>query len=247
MQPLVSIIMPSYNSAKTIAQSIESVLLQSYSNWELLITDDLSSDETLSIIKEYMNKDTRIRLFVNEKNLGAGGSRNRSIKVANGKYIAFLDSDDIWLDNKLSVQIEHMCKYNVALSYTWYQKFSSEGDGGYVQPKLTVTYQQLLYSNIIGCLTAVYDAEILGKRYMPLIRKRQDMGLWLSILKDIDMALGIPQVLAKYRVDSGMTRNKITILKWQWAFYREVLGLNLLQAFKCFVIYAYKGVVKYQI
>ncbi|MFK3977021.1 glycosyltransferase family 2 protein [Shewanella vesiculosa] len=247
MQPLVSIIMPSYNAEKTIAQSIESVLQQSYTKWELLITDDKSSDNTINIINEYVAKDTRIQLFKNEKNLGAGGSRNRSIKESNGKYIAFLDSDDLWLDNKLSIQIDYMQTNNTALSYTWYQKFSDDGDGGFVNPKLTVTYQQLLCSNIIGCLTAVYDVDILGKRYMPLIRKRQDMGLWLDILKDVETAYGIPEVLAKYRVDSGMTQNKFNILKWQWNFYREVVGLNILQTIRCFVVYAYKGFVKNRI
>ena len=247
MQPLVSIIMPSYNSEKTIALSIESVLKQTYINWELIITDDKSTDETIAIIDEYVKKYKRIYLFKNDKNIGAGGSRNRSIIEAKGKYIAFLDSDDLWLNNKLSIQVDYMLRNNVALSYTWYQKFSDECDGGLVQPKLTVTYKQLLYSNIIGCLTAVYDAEMLGKRYMPLIRKRQDMGLWLNILSDIDMAVGIPQVLAKYRVDSGMTQNKFNILRWQWAFYRDVIGLNFLQCIKCFVIYAYKGFLKSRI
>lgn len=239
--------MPSYNAEKTIAQSIESVLQQSYTNWELLITDDKSSDTTINIINKYVAKDARIQLFTNEQNLGAGGSRNRSIKESKGRYIAFLDSDDLWLDNKLSIQIDYMQKNNVELSYTWYQKFGDDGDSGFVKPKLTVTYQQLLCSNIIGCLTAVYDVKLLGKRYMPLIRKRQDMGLWLNILKDVEKAVGIPQVLAKYRIDSGMTQNKFTILKWQWLFYRDVVGLNFLQSIRCFVVYAYKGFVKNRI
>ncbi|WP_335920953.1 glycosyltransferase family 2 protein [Shewanella algae] len=246
MQPLVSIIMPSYNAEKTIAQSIESVLQQSYTNWELLITDDNSSDNTVSILNEYVAKNSRIKLFKNAQNLGAGGSRNRSIKEAKGRYIAFLDSDDLWLEHKLAVQIDYMQKNNTALSYTWYRKFGDEGNGGFVKPKLTVTYQQLLYSNIIGCLTAVYDTELLGKRYMPLIRKRQDMGLWLNILKDVDMAHGIPEILAKYRVDSGMTQNKLNILKWQWNFYREVVGLGVLKSFQYFIGYAVKGFIKYK-
>ncbi|RTR32539.1 glycosyltransferase family 2 protein [Shewanella atlantica] len=246
MESLVSIIMPSYNSAKTIAQSIDSVLAQKYRNWELLITDDKSSDDTLAIINKYRNKDKRIRLFENEINLGAGGSRNRSIKEAGGKYIAFLDSDDLWLADKLSIQIGYMQKNNVALSYTWYQKFGNHGDGGFVEPRLTVTYQQILYSNIIGCLTAVYDAELLGKRFMPLIRKRQDMGLWLDILKDIDMAKGVPQVLAKYRIDSGMTQNKIKVLKWQWLFYREVAELSVVSSLRYFIVYTVLGFLKYK-
>jgi teichuronic acid biosynthesis glycosyltransferase TuaG len=245
MQPLVSIIMPSYNSEKTIAQSIESVLKQSYTNWELLITDDKSCDRTVAIINEYLEKDIRINLFKNEINLGAGGSRNRSIKESKGRYIAFLDSDDLWVANKLSIQIDYMQKNDIALSYTWYQKFGDKGDGGFVKPQLTVTYQQLLYSNIIGCLTAVYDTEFLGKRYMPSIRKRQDMGLWLNILKDIDKAVGIPLVLAKYRVDSGMTQNKFNVLKWQWLFYRKVVGLSFIRTVIIFFLYIVKGFAKY--
>ncbi|WP_119968796.1 glycosyltransferase family 2 protein [Shewanella japonica] len=246
MQPLVSIIMPSYNSSETISESIDSVLGQSYSNWELLITDDKSQDDTVNIIKQYAYKDDRIRLFENEENLGAGGSRNRSISSAQGKFIAFLDSDDLWYNNKLEVQISFMLKNDVALSYTWYQKFDTNGDGGLVKPRLTVTYQQLLYSNVIGCLTAIYDAEKLGKRYMPLIRKRQDMGLWLNILKDIDFAHAVPQVLARYRVDSGMTQNKFKILKWQWLFYREVVNLNIIASIFYFTVYAFKGFLKHR-
>jgi teichuronic acid biosynthesis glycosyltransferase TuaG len=242
----VSIIMPSYNAEKTIVQSIQSVLQQNYSNWELLITDDKSTDNTVKIINQFVAKDTRIKLFENEQNLGAGGSRNRSIKESKGRYIAFLDSDDLWLDNKLAIQIDYMQKNDIALSYTWYQKFGDKGDGGFVKPQLTVTYQQLLYSNVIGCLTAVYDTELLGKRYMPLIRKRQDMGLWLDILKDVDMAHGIPDVLAKYRVDSGMTQNKFNVLKWQWRFYRDVVGLTTFKSLPYFIGYAVKGFIKYK-
>jgi teichuronic acid biosynthesis glycosyltransferase TuaG len=239
--------MPSYNSSKTITQSINSILSQTYTNWELLITDDKSTDDSIDIISRYAAKDQRIKFFQNDENLGAGGSRNRSIKEAFGRYIAFLDSDDLWYSKKLEVQINFMLANNVSLSYTWYQKFSDEGDGGVVKPQLVVSYQDLLYSNVIGCLTAIYDVEKLGKRYMPLIRKRQDMGLWLDILKDIDFAKAVPQILAKYRVDSGMSQNKLSILKWQWAFYRNVVGLNLFQTIKCFGIYAYKGFIKSRI
>lgn len=242
----MSVIMPSYNAEKTIAHSIDSVLTQSYTNWELLITDDKSSDNTVTIINDYVAKDSRIKLFKNDQNLGAGGSRNRSIKESKGRYIAFLDSDDLWLEHKLVVQIDYMQKNNIALSYSWYQKFGDEGDGGVVKPKLTITYQQLLYSNIIGCLTAVYDTELLGKRYMPLIRKRQDMGLWLNILKDVDMAYGVPEILAKYRVDSGMTQNKFKILKWQWNFYREVVQLSVIKTLFYFVFYCFSGLVKHK-
>ncbi|WP_198780489.1 glycosyltransferase family 2 protein [Shewanella putrefaciens] len=244
-KPLVSIIMPSYNSSKTIAESIESVLAQTYHNWELLITDDVSVDDTKNIVRSYCEIDNRIKLFELDKNSGAGVSRNNSIRYSKGEYIAFLDSDDLWLPNKLSIQIEFMENNNVLLSYSAYQKFSAVGNSGIVTPPNSVNYSQLLTGNVIGCLTAIYNAKVLGKRYMPLIRKRQDMGLWLSILKDVDKAFGMPNVLAKYRVDTGMTQNKFNILKWQWVFYREVVGLSFFDSSKCFFFYFFKGVVKY--
>lgn len=246
-QPLVSIIMPSYNSAKTIAESIESVIAQTYQNWELLITDDVSVDNTKDIVRSYCANDNRIKLFELNRNSGAGASRNNSIENSKGDYIAFLDSDDLWFQDKLSTQIVFMKLNNILLSYSAYQKFSSEGDGGVIIPPSSVTYEQLLTGNVIGCLTAVYNAKILGKRYMPLIRKRQDMGLWLNILRDVDKAYGINEVLAKYRVDTGMTQNKFNILKWQWIFYREVVGLNFLKTARCFILYAYKGFLKNRI
>lgn len=246
-QPLVSIIMPSYNSAKTIVESIESVISQTYENWELLITDDVSVDHTRDIVRTYCEKDDRIKLFELDKNSGAGASRNKSIENSKGDYIAFLDSDDLWLSDKLLTQIGFMEVNNVLLSYSAYQKFDANGDGGVISPPSSVTYNQLLTGNIIGCLTAIYNAKVLGKRYMPLIRKRQDMGLWLNILKDIDKAFGVENVLAKYRVDTGMTQNKLKILKWQWAFYREVVGLSFFKTIKCFILYAYKGFLKSKI
>ncbi len=246
MQPLVSIVMPSYNSEKTISSSIDSVISQTYSNWELLITDDNSTDGTLNVIAEYAKKDNRVKFFRNVENVGAGASRNKSINESSGRFVAFLDADDLWLPNKLSKQVEFMLLNDVSLSYSWYQKFSIQGDGGVVKSRLEVNYQQLLYSNVIGCLTAMYDAEVLGKRYMPTIRKRQDMGLWLDILKDVKQAKAIPEVLAKYRVDSGMTQNKFKVLKWQWLFYRDVVKLSWFSSIRCFCIYALLGFIKYK-
>lgn len=245
-QPLVSIIMPAYNAESHIAESIESVISQTYSNWELLITDDRSTDTTQKIINEYAIQDSRIKLFINEQNGGAGVARNNSINHANGRFIAFLDADDQWLPEKLTKQISFMLKSDYAFTFTAYQKISGESLLGKVIPPSTTTYKKLLSSNVIGCLTAIYDSKILGKHYMPLIRKRQDMGLWLNILKQTPSAYSIPDVLALYRVDSGMTQNKFKILKWQWHLYREVQKLNILRSVKYFVVYALKGYLKYK-
>ncbi|KTD99322.1 glycosyltransferase family 2 protein [Pseudoalteromonas sp. H71] len=245
-QPLVSIIMPAYNAEKYISESIESVLAQSYKNWELLITDDRSTDTTQQIINKYAIQDSRIKLFINEKNGGAGVARNYSIGKASGRFIAFLDADDQWLPEKLTKQISFMLKSNYAFTFTAYQKISGESLLGSVIPPSITTYKKILSSNVIGCLTAVYDSKILGKHYMPLIRKRQDMGLWLNILKQTPKAYSIPDVLALYRVDSGMTQNKFKILKWQWDLYRNVVGLGLFKTSIYFCSYAIRGFVKHK-
>ncbi|MEI8605393.1 glycosyltransferase family 2 protein [Pseudoalteromonas sp. B160] len=244
-QPLVSIIMPAYNVEKYIKQSIASVTSQSYSNWELLITDDRSTDGTQRIVEEYASKDPRIKLFINAKNGGAGIARNNSIKQADGRFIAFLDADDQWLPDKLTKQIDFMISNNYALTYTAYQRLKDDIPKGVVMPPSSTTYKKLLNGNVIGCLTAIYDTKVLGKHYMPLIRKRQDMGLWLSILKQVPKAHSLQEVLALYRVDSGMTQDKFKILKWQWLFYREVVKLNVFTATYHFFIYSVKGFFKH--
>jgi teichuronic acid biosynthesis glycosyltransferase TuaG len=246
-QPLVSVIMPAYNAEQYIAQSIDSVISQSYTNWELLITDDRSTDSTQAIVKAYADSDTRIKLFINAENGGAGISRNNSIKKAKGRYIAFLDADDQWLPEKLTTQISFMLKNDYAFTFTAYQKIEGDEKKGIVMPPESTCYKKLLSSNVIGCLTAVYDVEKLGKKYMPLIRKRQDMGLWLDILKTLPTAQSIPNVLALYRVDSGMTQNKLAILKWQWRFYRDVVKLNIFKATYHFFIYSVKGFLKHSV
>lgn len=246
-EPLVSVIMPAYNAEKYIAQSIASVVKQGYQNWELLITDDRSNDNTQQIVKQYSNQDSRIKLFVNEKNAGAGVARNNSIKQAKGRYIAFLDSDDLWMPEKLSKQISFMQSNKVPFSYTGYQKFTGDKKLlGKIIPPVETTYNELLNSNVIGCLTAIYDRQEIGKQYMPTIRKRQDMALWLHILKLTSKAVGIQESLAYYRVDVGMSSNKIEILKWQWRLYREVEQLSVIKSLKHFVIYGLKGYLKYK-
>lgn len=244
IKELVSIVMPSFNSQNTISESIESVLGQTYQSWELLVTDDCSDDGTINIVEKYAKRDRRIKFTVNKVNCGAGGTRNKSIERAEGRFIAFLDSDDVWHPKKLESQIDYMLQNEIALSYTAYQKVVCGELKGVVIPPKSTSYEQLLYSNVIGCLTAIYDSKILGKRYMPLIRKRQDMGLWLDILSGIDKAYCLEEVLAYYRVDTGMTKNKIAVLSYQWRFYRDVIGLGVLKSIYVFFIYAIKGFLK---
>ncbi len=241
-QELVSIIMPCYNAEQYIRDSINSVLNQTHQCFELIIVDDLSTDNSINIINSFA--DSRIKLIQLTKNGGAGIARNTGIEAAQGRFIAFLDSDDLWRPNKLKTQLEYMIKEGHSLSYTQYQKFTQEGKGKLVIPPNTVTYNELLYCNVIGCLTAIYDTKILGKQFMPLIRKRQDMGLWLKILSQCDKAYCCPQVLADYRTDSGMTQNKLDAAKYQWKFYRQELNFNILKSTKYFISYAVKGIIR---
>ena len=243
---MVSIIMPTYNSDQTVVESIQSVLSQTYKNWELIIVDDRSTDNTWQVIQTYADKYDNIRVYQNKENLGAGASRNFAIKKAKGRFIAFLDSDDLWMENKLAEQILFMLENNYPLTYTHYSRFNNEEELSVVTAPEYTTYKKLMYSNVIGCLTAVYDTQKLGKRYMPLIRKRQDMGLWLDILKETPKAYCLPKPLAKYRMDSGMTANKFSVLSYQWKFYRDVVGLSLPRSLFTFSVYAVKGTMKHR-
>lgn len=246
LQDLVSIIMPSYNSELTVKESINSVLSQRYKKWELIIVDDRSTDNTWQVIQTYADKYENIRVYQNKKNQGAGASRNLAIEKAKGRFIAFLDSDDLWTEDKLSEQIPFMIENAYPLTYTHYTRFNSSRELNVVTAPEYTTYKKLMYSNVIGCLTAIYDTQALGKRYMPLIRKRQDMGLWLDILKDTPKAYCLPKPLAKYRMDTGMTTNKITVLSYQWRFYRDVVGLSLPKSLFTFAVYAVKGTMKHR-
>lgn len=245
---LVSVIMPSFNSSATIEESINSVQRQTYKNWELLITDDCSTDETIDIIKRKASEDPRIVLFINDQNSGAGVSRNNSIAKSKGRYIAFLDSDDLWDEKKLAEQVNFMKEKNVALSYTAYQKIDTQGEAGkIITPPEKVNYHELLKSNVIGCLTAMYDRSVLGTVYMPTIRKRQDMATWLNILKNIDYAWCLNSVLAYYREGhASLSSNKVKILRSQWSFYREYLEFNLFKSSYYFVFYIGRALLKHK-
>lgn len=245
----VSIVMPSYNSLATIKDSIDSIIKQSYSNWELLITDDCSTDGTQDYLHEMVNKDPRIKVFYNSTNLGAGASRNSSIAAAEGRFIAFLDSDDSWHKDKLLRQIAFMIQNSYPLTYTWYRKVDQFGTpGGLVCSPKNVSHSQLLKSNVIGCLTAIYDTKILGKVFMPTIRKRQDMALWLNILQRVDYAWCLEEELAYYREGvNTLSSNKLKVLFSQWGFYRDYLKFDLLRSVYYFSFYIFKALKKHHL
>lgn len=222
---LVSIITPTYNSEQFISKTIESVLVQSYTNWELILIDDCSIDDTALIINEFVKKDERIKFIQNSTNSGPAISRNKGIKLAKGKYIAFLDSDDLWMDNKLEKQIDFMSVNKYYFTFSFYSQINEKGVflKNIDNFPMKVSYKSTLKSNKIGCLTAVYDADFFGKVYMENLAKRQDYTLWLKLLKNNIDAYCCPFVLAKYRVrDNSISSNKIKLLKYHWQIYRRI-------------------------
>ncbi|HEO98691.1 MAG: glycosyltransferase family 2 protein [Campylobacterales bacterium] len=245
----VTIVTPSYNSEKFIAQTIESVLNQTYREWEMIIVDDKSTDNTVELIEPYAQKDKRIKYIVLEENSGPAVARNRAIEEAQGRYIAFLDADDLWMPQKLEKQITFMQRENIALSYTGYYRFEQSTDQikDEITVPLKVDYHELLKQNIIGCLTAVYDTKIVGKVTMPLIRKRQDFGLWLKILKEVPYAYAINEPLAYYRIhNDSISSNKIISSQYNWKLYREVEKLPWYKALYYFAWYTYRSLLKYK-
>lgn len=243
---LVSIITPSYNSSEFISNTINSVLSQTFQNWELIIIDDCSQDNSIQVITKWCETDNRIQLIQLTENSGAAVARNKGIEVAGGRYIAFLDSDDIWLPNKLEKQLKFMQDNQYSFTFTAYNKVDSKGRSlGELGVPQRIKYEDLLKKCEIGCLTAMYDTKKLGKVYMPLIRKRQDLGLWLKLLKQTEYAFGLNQVLASYTVrNDSISSDKRKAAIYTWKLYREVEALPLYKAAYYFSHYAVNGVLR---
>ncbi len=245
-KPLVSIITPLHNAGPFIGETIESVLSQTYTQFEMLVVNDGSIDSGVEIVEKYIEKDARIKLFHNESNLGPAKTRNKAIANAKGRFIAFLDRDDLWYPDKLEVQVSKMLELGVPFVFSSYDRMDENGkDLGPVLAPNKVRYSDLLKTCSIGCLTAIYDVDSLGKVYLPDILKRQDFALWLKILKITPEATGIIKVLAKYRVrNNSISGNKWVASKYQWKVYRDVEGLNIAQSAYYFLHYTFNGFMK---
>lgn len=242
---LVSVIMPAFNASKTISKSISSVLAQEYSNLELLVIDDGSSDETLTIVQSFCDLDMRIRLLKMEWNSGVAQARNRGIEQAAGRYIAFLDSDDWWEPNKLQEQISLLESSDAECCHSYFRRVSSSTDKtiAVTRSLKRVRLRDMLFSNQIGNLTGVYDTNRLGKFYQKSIR-HEDYAMWLNILSETD-SVCVPKVLANYRVDSNsLSANKFRSILWHFGVLRTELNLSLIHALYCTVAYVYLGTVK---
>ena len=247
IEGLVSIIMPSYNAARFIGESINSVLLQTYSNWELLIVDDCSKDNSVEVVRKFANIDKRVVLFSLEKNVGAAAARNVAIEHAQGQYIAFLDSDDVWDEYKLEKQLAFMKQYSYAFTFSNYYVMEENGKKteNIVKVPSSLSYHQYLRNTIIGCLTVIIDRQQTGDFKMPLIKSSHDVALWLLIMKRGFKAYGLKDVLAGYRlVSTSNTAKKWKAAKDVWKVYREIEGLSVLYAAYCFCGYAINAVLK---
>lgn len=247
-QPLVSIITPAYNSANWIETCIQSVQAQSYQNWEHLVAVDKgTTDNTAEIIKTYSDKDPRVRLLVITDQKGLAITRNRAISEAKGQYIAFLDSDDMWMPEKLSMQVQFMQEQDLAISCTGFRRISQDlrTTGVYQKPPAKITYWQLLANNQMACLTVMLDKNKTG----PIQFKEtyhEDFLLWLSILKKGYICGGLDADLARYRiVKTSRSANKFKMLKVRWKILREFEQHNLLVSLFYLSIYVLTSLVKY--
>ncbi|MEO1096496.1 MAG: glycosyltransferase family 2 protein [Bacteroidota bacterium] len=245
---LVSVITPTYNSEKYIGETIKSVIAQTYPNWELIITDDASSDNTLTIVSEYARLESRIHFYQFDKNRGPAEARNNSILKSRGRYVAFIDSDDLWEPKKLAEQIdlfkkEPLCPlvytgYNIINGHARFVKYQK------VPPK--ATYNDILKSCSIGCSTVMLNLSITGQVYMPLLKRRQDFALWLKILKNHGTAIGINEPLANYRKGaSTVSSNKLKVIRYQWRTYFKIEKLGLIKSIYYITHWAFRGFFKH--
>lgn len=243
---LVSIIMPSYNTEKFISETVESVLNQTYSQWELIIVDDCSTDNTDEVVKKYLD-DERIYYLKNDKNSGAAVSRNRALREAKGKWIAFLDSDDLWESDKLEKQLRFMTENNYHFSYTNYAEIDEESkpNGKKITGPRRITKHGMYNYCWMGCLTVMYDAEVVGLIQIADIKKNNDYAMWLKVCHKADCYL-LDEVLAKYRKRSGSISNHgyLKLIKWHYKLYREAEGKSSVVSFILTLRNLFFGVIK---
>lgn len=236
MQNLVSIITPNYNCARFISQTIESVLAQTYTDWEMLIVDDCSTDGSYEIALEYAAKDSRIKVFRNEQNSGAAISRNRAIEESKGEYLAFLDSDDLWMPEKLEKQIAFMQENDCDFSFTEYEHIDEESNSLLKVARVIkhLTYRKMLFHCFPGCLTVIYNQNAVGKVYAQDIKKNNDNALFYPVLRKCHNAMGMSEVLGLYRIRKGsISRNKFKMIKPYITVLHDFEKHNLLLSYFC--------------
>lgn len=240
----VSIITATYNSRDYINDTIQSVLKQTYTNWELLIIDDASKDNTFSIINEYASNFSNIKVFENKTNQGAAITRNKGIKEASGSFMAFLDADDLWKPKKLEKQLKFMLDHNAEVSFSSYDLMDEDSSllNKTVKALPVLTYKKFLKCNYIGNLSGMYSVKALGKIYALNLRKRQDWLLWLNAVnKSNKPALGIEESLAIYRVrKDSVSSKKLNLLKYNYLVYKQGLGFSTLKSLYYLIVFLFE-------
>ena len=232
MNDLVSIISPSYNCEKFIAKTIDSVLAQTYENWELIIVDDCSTDNTDAVVAKYNDK--RIKYLKNDKNSGAAVSRNRALREAKGRWIAFLDSDDLWLPEKLEKQIHFMESNGYHFSYTNYEEIDEDGNklGVKVTGPKVISKTCMFNYCWAGCLTVMYDAEVYGLLQIADIKKNNDYAMWLKVCRKMDCYL-LDEYLAEYRrgrKGSISTHSYWKLIEWHYKLWHDAEGVGVIHS-----------------
>ena len=246
---LVSIITPAYNAAEYIAETIESVLVQTYPKWEMLIVNDCSKDNTVEIVQSYAAKDNRIKLINLKQNSGAAVARNTAIQNAKGRYIAFLDSDDLWKKEKLQKQLSFMQQNGYAFTFTAYEHFKEvkENIQNLVKVSKSLNYKQALKGNQIGCLTVMLDRmQVQNIKFSK--QKHEDYVLWLNILKQGITVYGLNESFALYRTGNSksISSNKLQSAFWTWNVYRESQKLSVLKIIYYMCFYCLNGLKKHR-
>ena len=227
---LISVITPTYNCAKFIEYTIESVRAQSYKQWEMIIVDDCSTDNTKKIVDKFIKEDNRIKYFCLENNSGAAIARTKAMELAKGEYMAFLDSDDIWPEDKLKKQLIFMKQNGFSFTCTAYEQIDEDGNSlnRIIQTVSKADYNRVLLDCPVGNSTVMYNVEKMGKFEVPNIRKRNDDALWLQMLKKEKYIYGMNSVLMKYRIrQNSISSNKFKVIKYHWILYRDIEHLSI--------------------
>jgi len=244
---MVSIITPCHNGSKFIGQSINSVFQQTFLDWELLIVDDCSTDDSLEVIYLLVGNNSKVKVIPLKEKVGAAEARNIALRNAHGRYIAFLDSDDIWSPNKLERQLTFMVSNDYSFSYTAYGLMNEDGKrlNKTINVPKKIGYHEYLKNTIIGCLTVIIDKQKVGPFEMPNIKSSHDMALWLHILKKGFIAYGLNEELAFYRIVSNSNTAKKTKAALDvWYVYRRIEKLPILYSSICFLGYAFNALKK---
>lgn len=246
---MISIVTATYNSKDDIIQTYESIKNQTTSDWEWLVTDDCSLDETYAKLNEISSYDKRVKIFKNAMNSGAAVARNNSIMHATGDFIAFLDSDDIWVSNKLELQLKFMGS-EIDFSFTSYELIDQYGRPSNKivdnHKKISFNYEDMLRKKAtLGCSTVILRRCAFDELSMPLIRTGQDYATWLKLLKTGKNAYKLNKVLTHYRIrPDSISRNKIKKAMRQWEIYRNIEQLSLKKSLVCFYLYAWRAIFR---